>query len=141
MYRKDNIIIEIGSMIDTKLTKHISFKNNYLLGERSDNLSLETKLIVNALLLLKQMWRRKSRKARIQNNGEVQKTKSCSKKEDNLAQKGRQPYPKRKTTLPKKEDDITKKRRQLYSLLIGQILLVCSLCDIFLFKFSSLAGR
>ena len=39
--------------------------------------------------------------------------------------------PKRKTTLPKKEDDITKKRRQLYSLLIGQILLVCSLCDIF----------
>ena len=38
---------------DTKLTKHTSFKSNYLLGERSDHLSLETKLIVNALLLLK----------------------------------------------------------------------------------------
>ena len=57
-------------------------------------------------------WRRKSCKARIQNSGDA--------------------APKRKTNFPKKEDGVAQKRRQPCPLLIGQTLLACSLCDIFL---------
>ena len=55
---------------------------------------------------------------------------ACRKQD--LAPKRKTTLPKMKTTLPKKEDDITQKRRQLCLLLVGQILLVCSLCDIFM---------
>ena len=77
--------------------------------------------------------KRKSHKARIQNS--VVENKMI------LPQKGRQPFkegrqlcPNRKTNLPKEEDDITQNRRQPCPLLIGQTLLVCSLCDIFVSK-------
>ena len=74
--------------------------------------------------------KRKSRKGRIQNSG-VENKMILPKKGRQPFQKGRQPCPNRKTNLPKEEDDITQNTRQPCPLLIGQTLLVCSLCDIF----------
>ena len=47
-----------------------------------------------------------------------------------------QPCPNRKINLPKEEDNINQNTRQPCPLLIGQTLLVCSLCDIFTTKIS-----